>query len=88
MNRHEILLALGVPFLSSATAGDGAGAAQSAATCICRSSDATGSRLARTRVCMTRAEWAEIRRTSRQAIDRAQTRQFNRTIDEKGKMTN
>jgi hypothetical protein len=82
----RLVLALGV-VLSSATAVM-AQAPRNPSDVQCRSSNATGSRLARTRVCMTRAEWAEIRRTSRQAIDRAQTRQFNRTIDEKGKMTN
>jgi len=82
----RLLLALGV-VLSSATAVM-AQAPRNPNDVLCRSSGDTGSRLARSRVCMTRAEWAEIRRTSRQAIDRAQTRQFNKTIDEKGKMTN
>lgn len=82
----RLLLALGV-VLSSATAVM-AQAPRNPNDVLCRNSGDTGSRLARSRVCMTRAEWAEIRRTSRQAIDRAQTRQFNKTIDEKGKMTN
>jgi hypothetical protein len=55
---------------------------------ICRSSLEPGSRLGRTRICRTRAEWDNLRREGRAAIDRAQTRQFNRTIDEKGRMTN
>jgi hypothetical protein len=39
---------------------------------ICRTQGETGSRLQRTRVCRTRAQWEEQRRENRQAIDRAQ----------------
>jgi hypothetical protein len=42
---------------------------------ICRSSPDTGSRLGRTRACHTAQEWAELRRQTRQNIDRIQTRQ-------------
>ena len=42
---------------------------------ICRSVADTGSRLGHTRACHTAQEWAELRRQTRQNIDRIQTRQ-------------
>jgi hypothetical protein len=39
---------------------------------ICRNQRETGSMLARTRVCKTRAEWDADRRDNRQSIDRNQ----------------
>ena len=52
---------------------------------VCRVTGETGSRLQRTRTCRTFAEWDQLRREQRSSIDRAQTRQVNRTIDETGK---
>ena len=52
---------------------------------VCRVTGETGSRLQRSRICKTRAEWDELRREQRNTIDRAQTRQVNRTLDETGK---
>jgi hypothetical protein len=40
---------------------------------ICRLEPDTGSRLSGTRVCLTREQWAERRRQSREATERAQT---------------
>lgn len=40
---------------------------------ICRMITETGSRLNRTRVCMTRAQWAQQRREMRDNVERAQT---------------
>lgn len=40
---------------------------------ICEKQQEIGSRIASQRVCKTRAEWAEERRTSRQDIDKMQT---------------
>ena len=40
---------------------------------VCRTVRDTGSRLTRTRVCMTRAEWASQRRETRQVVDKGQT---------------
>lgn len=40
---------------------------------VCEKSEVVGSRVATKKVCMTRAQWAELRRTDRQEIDRAQT---------------
>ena len=39
---------------------------------ICRSDPSVGSRLKRTRTCHTKAEWAEIRRQTKQEIDQIQ----------------
>jgi hypothetical protein len=39
---------------------------------ICRTSADTGSRLSRTRVCMTRAQWDDRRRETRENINRSQ----------------
>ena len=49
---------------------------------ICRNSREPGSRLGRTRTCKTRAEWEQDRLAQRGTLDRAQTTQVNRTIDE------
>ena len=38
----------------------------------CRIISDTGSRLARSRICMTRAQWEEHRRNTRQDVDRSQ----------------
>jgi len=46
---------------------------------ICRTVRDTGSRLARTRLCMTRAEWDQRRRDTRSNLERAQTVQVNKT---------
>jgi nicotinamide mononucleotide (NMN) deamidase PncC len=44
---------------------------------VCRDIAETGSRLASNRVCMTKEQWEENRRDSRQSIERAQTQQTN-----------
>ncbi|MEA3030585.1 MAG: hypothetical protein QOG13_1910 [Sphingomonadales bacterium] len=40
---------------------------------ICRSMPNTGSRVSRTRVCMTRAQWDERRRETRDTLEHAQS---------------
>lgn len=45
---------------------------------ICQPVAQTGSRLSRARVCMTRAQWAEQRRLTRQNTERVQTNRTNR----------
>jgi len=45
---------------------------------VCRNLGETGSRLARTRVCLTRAQWEERRREARQNVERAQTTRVER----------
>ncbi len=48
----------------------------------CRVIGETGSRLARRRICATRAEWIERDRLSRQRLSEAQTRQVAPTYDD------
>ena len=45
---------------------------------VCQAVTRTESRLARARVCMTRAQWAEQRRLTRQNIERTQTQHVER----------
>jgi invasion protein IalB len=40
---------------------------------VCEKQQEIGSRIASDRVCMTRSQWAEQRRLSRQEVDKAQT---------------
>lgn len=56
---------------------DGAGAAPDPNQMICRTVRETGSMLGRSRVCLTRSQWEEQRRQTRQNIDRAQTTRTN-----------
>jgi len=64
------------PASNASPDGSGARGAQSSQV-VCRTIAETGARLARSRVCMTREEWAEQRRLTRQSIDRAQTTRTN-----------
>jgi hypothetical protein len=41
---------------------------------VCERQEITGSRLGTRRVCMTRAQWADLRLQDRQEIEKAQTR--------------
>jgi hypothetical protein len=45
---------------------------------VCRVQGETGSRLGSRKVCMSRQQWEEQKRDTRQAIDRAQTQQVNK----------
>ena len=63
---------------SSSSATAAGAAAPDPNAMICRNQRETGSMLARTRVCKTRAEWEAERRDNRQTIDRTQT---NRAIN-------
>ncbi|HEX4738550.1 MAG TPA: hypothetical protein VH331_13415 [Allosphingosinicella sp.] len=78
------IVALGllfVPSLALAAAADGSGPAASntdkGSKMICREIDETGSRLGGKRVCMTRDQWEEQRRTARAAVERAQSGSAN-----------
>lgn len=44
---------------------------------VCEKQDVLGSRLAKRRVCMTRGEWAEHRRSDRSIVERSQMRGCN-----------
>lgn len=48
---------------------------------ICRTVVDTGSRLNRSRMCKTRAEWEIYRREARQNVERSQTRRVERAFD-------
>ena len=74
------LVALLIP--SAAAAAPAPSASSDPNAMICRVTGETGSRLARARTCRTRAQWEEIRREQRNAVDRAQAQQGNRTVDE------
>jgi hypothetical protein len=52
--------------------------AQKPTDLICRDITETGSRLASNRVCMTRAQWEEQRRSGQRMIEKAQEQQINR----------
>jgi len=45
---------------------------------VCRTEADTGTRLSGTRVCLTREQWSERRRQSREAAERAQTGHLDR----------
>ena len=45
---------------------------------VCQAVARTESRLARARICMTRAQWAEQRRLTRQSTERVQTNRTER----------
>lgn len=76
------LLLSSAPALAAAPATDNAAAGDPNSR-VCRTITEIGSRLGGRRVCMTRAEWAEQRRQTREGIGNAQTRQFNLRIDER-----
>ena len=75
-------LALAALLIGSAAAAQAPPANSDPNALICRVTGETGSRLQRTRTCKTRAQWEEIRREQRNSLDRAQTQQVNRTVDE------
>lgn len=49
-------------------------AAQNPNEIVCQKQEETGSRLAKKKICMTRAEWADRQLQDRQELERAQTR--------------
>ena len=70
-------LFLSVLFVSTAATAQAPASRQSAAhdpnETICRTVANTGSRLSRSRVCMTRAQWDDYRRVTRQALEQTQS---------------
>lgn len=75
-------LFFGALFLSAAASAQAPRQSESGASAdsnqtVCRSIADTGSRLSRSRVCMTRAQWAERRREARANIDRSQINSRN-----------
>jgi len=49
-------------------------AAENSDEIVCQKQEETGSRLAKKKICMTRAEWADRQLQDRQELERAQTR--------------
>ncbi len=82
----KIFLAIGTIALSAAAAASQAPEISVEAPKICKSSADIGSRLARTKTCLTQAEWDVRQFEARGTLDRAQTKQVNLTIDEKGRI--
>lgn len=70
MKRIVLLAVLAAP--AAGWAAD-AGRAKKDNNLICRSIGETGSRVAKKRVCLTRAEWAEQKRIQRMDLERAQS---------------
>lgn len=80
-------LLAGLPSVALAQAPASAPAVQTAAVAgkaeadkqkvVCRTIDATGSRLQKRRECHTLAEWTEIRMLDRQALERTQSNRYN-----------
>jgi hypothetical protein len=58
--------------LAQPSASEGGAAKNDANKQICRTTADIGSRLARSRACHTAAEWAELRRQTRQTVDHIQ----------------
>lgn len=82
----KILLAVGTIALSATAAASQFPEFGVEAPKICKSAVDIGSRLTRTKTCLTQAEWDARGLETRETIDRAQTKQVNRTQDEKGRM--
>jgi len=51
---------------------------------VCRTEGSVGSRLAKTRTCRTLAEWAELRRQTRETVQNIQDRRPARISDDAG----
>lgn len=49
---------------------------------ICRTETVTGSRLAKRRICMTKAQWDQYEAANRQNVDRYTSRQSGRPADQ------
>lgn len=82
----KLLLALGTIALSAAAGASQAPEISLDTPRICKSALDIGSRLSRTKTCLTQAEWDARGLETRGMLDRAQTKQINRTQDEKGRM--
>lgn len=82
----ESLFLAGALFIvqdGAAAASTGSAAAVDDTRRECRVFGETGSRLARRRICATRAEWAETDRVARQRITDNQTRQIAPVFDDR-----
>jgi hypothetical protein len=66
------LLASSAAFAQAPTSGQANEDAPDPNEMVCRSVEDTGSRLSRSRICMTRAQWTEHLRGTRQNVERSQ----------------
>lgn len=66
------LLASSASWAQAPSSGQPAADAPDPNEMICRSVEDTGSRLSRSRVCMTRQQWVDSRRTTRENTERTQ----------------
>jgi hypothetical protein len=73
MVMKKLVLCLSVLATSPAWASPDSGDKRKGTDVVCRNMKETGSRLATTRICMTRTEWAEQKRTQRADLERAQS---------------
>lgn len=69
-----LALGLSAPAFAQAPVAAPTTAAQNPNEIVCQKQEETGSRLAKKKVCMTRAEWADRQLQDRQELERAQTR--------------
>ena len=72
------LLASTASWAQTPSAGQDNGAAPDPNEMICRSVEDTGSRLSRSRICLTRAQWADHNRGTRQQVERNQASRSGR----------
>jgi len=85
MNKTRVLVATATVVLCAATepaasppaGGPAPGTSDYRQTVVCEKQEVVGSRLARRRVCKTRAEWADERLQSRQELEQKQVRLGN-----------
>ena len=82
---NKIILMAAIAFAGTGVAAQAQDSAPAAETgtkkadrMVCRTIGETGSRLKRSKVCRTAAQWAEQRQIDRANIDRAQTQQFSK----------
>jgi hypothetical protein len=82
-----LVAAIGLSLLAgSAAASEPSNATDKSNKIVCRTESAVGSRLAKTRVCRTLAEWAELRRQTRDTVQGIQDRRPARISDDAGGM--
>ena len=82
-----LVAAIGISLLAgSAAAGEPSNKGDKNNPLVCRTETIVGSRLTKTRVCRTLAEWAELRRQTRDTVQGIQDRRTARLSDDAGGM--
>jgi hypothetical protein len=72
------LLASSAGWAQAPSSGQSSDQARDPDEMICRNVEDTGSRLSRSRICMTRAQWSDYNRTTRQGVERSQATRSGR----------